>query len=259
MKKIKQGLAIAIVIALCFSLNQAALNALSFSIPEDVKTFSTEEQLIKEAPGGVLINFDDLGNYVYIGTHYDDVIFSAGYMTWNSTLNPYYFPQSSPNVAFTNEIDNAINFTNPVSYVSFYVSTVFDYNQVFTAHTSSDRVIDTVSIAENATHQFVEFDAPSGVIQRISTTGDPGFSDHWVMDDLFYLEYVPPNERIITFEDFDEGTIGDSYPGVEFSPGYNVWYSFGSLWYPPESGEQVAYSHEINNWFVFEMPVKKVG
>ncbi|MCG3221070.1 MAG: hypothetical protein H7641_06780, partial [Candidatus Heimdallarchaeota archaeon] len=110
MKKINQGIAIAITVILCFSLNQSALNGLSNTMPQD--SFKTEEQSIKEAPGGVLIDFDDLSSSTYIYSYYDDVTFSDGYSVWDSTGNPYYYSLSSPNVAYSSELNNNITFDN---------------------------------------------------------------------------------------------------------------------------------------------------
>ncbi|MHA1347345.1 MAG: hypothetical protein ACTSO3_13175, partial [Candidatus Heimdallarchaeaceae archaeon] len=69
-----------------------------------------------------------------------------------------------------------------------------------------------------------------------------------------------PWEAIIDFEDLgDSDPIGASYPRLDFSPGFVIWNSTGSIYYPPESGENVALSHGINNWFVFDIPIQKVG
>jgi hypothetical protein len=259
MKINNRVIAIAITIILCFSLNQAALNGLSNSVQQDSSSFLAEEQSIKKAPGGVLVDFDDLGNYVNIYSHYVDVTFSDGYLTWDSTANPYYYPLSSPNVAFSNELNNNITFFNHVSYVSLYITQVFDYNMKVVAYTSTDSVIDSVDVAVNATHQFIEFDIPSGIIHRISVIGEPGFNDHWVIDNLFYLEYVPTTHRTINFDDFEVGTIEDSYPDLLFSSGYLTINTSLNPGYPPESGDMIAYSLEINNWFIFEIPVQQVG
>jgi len=53
--------------------------------------------------------------------------------------------------------------------------------------------------------------------------------------------------------------IGSSYPEVDFSPGYRIWNSSGNIYYPPESGENVAVSNDVNNWFIFDIPIQKVG
>ncbi|MCK5157822.1 MAG: hypothetical protein KAR08_01590, partial [Candidatus Heimdallarchaeota archaeon] len=259
MKKINQSIAIAITIILCFSLNQSVFNGFSNAKQQDVNSFKTEEQSIKEAPGGVLIDFDDLTSGTYIFGYYDDVTFTAGYQVLDTTASPYYYPVSSPNIAYTDDENNDITFENHVSYVSFYVSTVNDYNIEVVAYTASDLVIDSVDIGADVIHQLIEIDAPSGVIHRLSLIGDPGFNIYCAIDNLFYLEYVPTMDRTITFDDFEEGLIGDSYPGLIFSPDYRTWDTSTNIYYPPESGDLVAVSNDINNWFIFEMPIQKVG
>ncbi|MHA1447656.1 MAG: thrombospondin type 3 repeat-containing protein, partial [Candidatus Heimdallarchaeaceae archaeon] len=166
---------------------------------------------------------------------------------------------SSPNTAYSFEVNNNITFANPVSYVSLYISTPFDYNMQVVAYTSTDLVINRVDVDTAVINQLIEFDASSGVIHRISITGDTGFNTYWAIDDLFYLEYIPTIDRTITFDDFEEGLIEDSYPGLIFSPGYLTINTSLDVYYPPESGDKIAYSLEINNWFIFEMPVQKVG
>ena len=257
MKKIKQSIAIAISIILCFSLNQPFLNGLSK--PQDINPFTTELQSIKEAPGGVLIDFDDLTDGTIVGGNYAGVSFTPGFYIWDSTASALYPPMSSPNTAYSFEVNNNITFANPVSYVSLYISTPFDYNMQVVAYTSTDLVINRVDVDTAVINQFIEFDVSSGVIHRISITGDSGFNTYWAIDDLFYLEYIPTIDRTITFDDFEEGLIEDSYPGLIFSPGYLTINTSLDVNYPPESGDIVAYSLEINNWFIFEMPVQKVG
>ncbi|MHA1955025.1 MAG: hypothetical protein ACW96U_13880, partial [Candidatus Heimdallarchaeaceae archaeon] len=112
MKKMTKSIAIAITIILCFSLNQSAFNGLINAMPQEVNTFETEVETIKEAPGGVLIDFDDLTSGTFIGSHYDDVTFTAGYQVLDTTASPYYPPFSSPNIAYTNDENNNITFDN---------------------------------------------------------------------------------------------------------------------------------------------------
>ncbi|MCG3219766.1 MAG: hypothetical protein H7641_00165, partial [Candidatus Heimdallarchaeota archaeon] len=259
MKKLKQSIAIAITIILCISLNQSAFNGLINAMPQDVNSFDTEGELIKEAPGGVLIDFDDLADSVNVLSHYDDVTFTAGYTTWDSTASLLYPPLSSPNIAYSFEDNNNITFDNHVSYVSLYISTVFDYGIEVVAYTSTDLVVGRAAVGADVQNQFVEIDAPSGVIHRVSITGDSGFNTYWAIDDLFYLEYVLTIDRTITFEEFEVGSIGDSYPGLIFSPDYRTWYSTGNPYYSPESGDYVAVSNLVDNWLIFEMPVQKAG
>ena len=259
MKKLKQSIAIAITIILCISLNQSAFNGLINAMPQDVNSFDTEGELIKEAPGGVLIDFDDLADSVNVLSHYDDVTFTAGYTTWDSTASLLYPPLSSPNIAYSFEDNNNITFDNHVSYVSLYISTVFDYGIEVVAYTSTDLVVGRAAVGADVQNQFVEIDAPSGVIHRVSITGDSGFNTYWAIDDLFYLEYVLTIDRTITFEEFEVGSIGDSYPGLIFSPDYRTWDSSTNIYYPPESGDFVAVSNLVDNWLIFEMPVQKAG
>ena len=259
MKKIKQGIALAIAIFLCLSLNQAALNGLGISVQQDTGPVIAEAQSIKEAPGGILIDFDDLTTGTFIGTYYDDVTFSAGFLVQDMSSSPYYPPYSLPNIAYTNTEVNDITFANHVSYVSLYVCTVFDYNIEIVAYTTTDLVVDSAAVGVNVTNQFIEINAPSGVISKISIIGDSGFNNYISIDNLFYLEYEPTIHRTITFDDFATGVIEDTYPDITFSPGYQTINTSLNPNYPPESGDFVAYTLEINNWFIFELPIQKVG
>ena len=108
MKKITQSIAIAMLLILFLSLNQSALNGLIDTGPKQIDSIDTEQQTIKEAPGGVLIDFDDLTTGTFIGTYYDDVTFSAGYLVQDMSGSPYYPPYSLPNIAYTNNDINDI-------------------------------------------------------------------------------------------------------------------------------------------------------
>ncbi len=259
MKKLKQSIAIAITIILCFSLSQSAFNGLIKASSQDVNSFEIEEEPIRKAPGGVLIDFDDLPSGSAITTHYDDVTFTAAYQVLDTTASPYYPPFSSPNIAYTNDENNNITFDNHVSYVSLYVCTVWDYNIEVVAYTTTDLVIDSVAVGVNVTNQFIEIDVPSGIIHRISLIGDTGFVNYISIDNLFYYEYEPTTHTTITFDDFEVGYFEDSYPGLVFSPGYQTIDTSASSTYPPHSGDMVSYSNELNNWFIFEIPIQKVG
>ncbi|MHA1447161.1 MAG: hypothetical protein ACTSSN_10740, partial [Candidatus Heimdallarchaeaceae archaeon] len=183
MKKLIQSIAIAITIILCISLNQSAFNGLINAMPQDVNSFDTEGEMIKEAPGGVLIDFDDLADSVNVLSNYDDVTFTAGYITWDSTSSSLYPPLSSPNVAYSFEVNNNITFDNHVSYVSLYISTVYDYGIEVVAYTSTDLVVGRTAVGADVQNQFVDIGAPSGVIHRVSITGDSGFNTYWAIYD----------------------------------------------------------------------------
>ncbi len=59
-----------------------------------------------------------------------------------------------------------------------------------------------------------------------------------------------------TFDDLGAGiSIGNSYSGVTFSPGWTTWNSVGSPYYPPHSDPHVAYTHETSNEISFSTPV----
>ncbi|MBN2153298.1 MAG: hypothetical protein JW839_17730 [Candidatus Lokiarchaeota archaeon] len=66
-------------------------------------------------------------------------------------------------------------------------------------------------------------------------------------------------EFMFTFDDIPEGAIGDKYQHVTFSPGYYTWDSHESVAFPPHSGNQVAYSWEIDNRITFDSPVYNVS
>jgi immune inhibitor A len=68
-----------------------------------------------------------------------------------------------------------------------------------------------------------------------------------------------PNPTTINFDDLASGDyINNHYPGVVFSPGYRVWNSTGSPYYPPNSPPNVAYTHELNNSITFNSTVSYV-
>nr|HPQ40863.1 hypothetical protein [bacterium] len=88
--------------------------------------------------GGTLIDFDDLPSTSVIGSHYSGVTFSPGWMTWDSTGSPYYPPHSSPNVAFTHETTNFVEWDSPILNLSLYLSTVVSTSETWTFSVYND-------------------------------------------------------------------------------------------------------------------------
>jgi hypothetical protein len=56
---------------------------------------------------------------------------------------------------------------------------------------------------------------------------------------------------LMTFDDIS-GYVGDQYAGVHFSPGWNTWNSSGNIYYPPYSNPNIALTHELDNWIIWD-------
>jgi hypothetical protein len=261
MKITKQGIALAITIILCFSLNQTAVNSLNDTMQQEGSSLATNEQQIKAFPGGTEINFDDKGDGNPIGTSYPGVDFSPGYTIWNSSGHINYPPESGENVAYSHDINNWFIFEMPIQKVGLFVSTAsIDYNLVFTAYTNQSVAIEEISITANAVNQYIEFNSYLGRIYNISVSGIGGFNFHWTIDTIKYLEFISPTPNLIDFEDLTDGTmIYGKYAGLVFSPDFQIWDSTIYAPYPPHSGNNVAYSHEIMPNITFSFPVKSVS
>jgi len=131
MKRIKQSIALAITLILCFSLNQTAVNSLNDTMQQEGSSLTTDEQLIKQAPWEAIIDFEDLGDSDPIGASYPGLDFSPGFSIWNSTGSTYYPPESGENVAVSHEVNNWFVFDIPIQKVGLFVSTaISDYNLV---------------------------------------------------------------------------------------------------------------------------------
>ena len=257
MKKIKTKITLTIIVTVLLIMNQMTMGG-NAQITDD-SNIELDSIPTKIAPISQLIDFDDLVEDIYVGSYYDGVTFSADYVTWDSTSNSIYLPHSSPNVAYTVEIDNSINFTNPVSYVSVYISTNGDFDWELIAYSKSGAVVERVNLLDVEANQFVEFNSQLGLIFRLVMTGTTGFNTRWTIDDLYFDEWIETSETTITFDDFEEDyVIADTYPRVIFSPGFETWNSSVNPVYPPESGDYVAYSHEFVNNITFNVPIMRV-
>lgn len=261
MKITKQSIALAITIIICFSLNQTAVNSLSDTTQQDANSFVTEEQQIKQFPGGVLIDFDDKSDGEQIVGSYLGLEFSSGYRIWNSSDNIYYPPVSGENVAVSNEINNWFVFEIPIQKVGIFVSTaITDYNIVVTSYTNNNSAIEEISIIANTTNQYIEFDSPLGRIYNISVSGTSDWFNHWTIDSLSYLELTTPTPNLIDFEDLASVVyVGGTYTGITFSPDFITWDSYGSSTYPPHSGYNVIYSNELTANITFSFPADFVS
>ncbi|MCK5409994.1 MAG: hypothetical protein KAJ30_06990, partial [Candidatus Heimdallarchaeota archaeon] len=102
MKRTKHGMVLAIAIILCLTLNQSAVNSFTDPMQQASSSLVTDEQGIKQFPGGTVIDFDDKASFDLLGASYPGVVFSPGFRAWNSTDNIYYPPESGQNVAVSN-------------------------------------------------------------------------------------------------------------------------------------------------------------
>ncbi len=261
MKKIKKSLAIAIAIALCFTLNQMVLDGLSHPLPQDAISIGTEEQSIRKAPLDVIIDFDDLGDLVTIGTHYTNLIFSPGYQSWNSTGSSSWPPESGENVAFSHEINNWFVFEIPIQKVGLFVSTgIAEHQMVVTAYTNHSVAVEEISVLANTPNQYIEFNSPLGRIYNITVSGLPSFFNQWTIDTISYSEFTSPAPNLIDFEDLaNAAPVLENYAGISFTPGFLAWDASGSVLYPPHSGNMVIYTFEVNPNVTFSFPVEFVS
>ncbi|MHA1420175.1 MAG: hypothetical protein ACTSPO_14775, partial [Candidatus Heimdallarchaeaceae archaeon] len=261
MKRIKQSIALAITLIICFSLNQTAVNSLNDTMQQEGSSLATDEQQIKQAPWEAIIDFEDLGDSDPIGASYPRLDFSPGFVIWNSTGSIYYPPESGENVALSHGINNWFVFDIPIQKVGLFVSTaVADYNLVFTAYTNQNIAIEEISITANTINQYIEFNSPLGRIYNISASGNVDFNHHWTMDTLSYIEFVSPTPNLIDFEDLADNTVVDgNYADISFSLGFEVWDSSGSSVYPPHSGDNVIFSNDALPSISFSFPVEFVS
>ncbi|GAI99963.1 unnamed protein product, partial [marine sediment metagenome] len=202
-----------------------------------------------------LLTFDELATNTYVGNHYAGVTFSPDYATWNSSVNPNYPPQSGDNVIYSNEPVSNITFDIPISYVSFYVCAVGDYDLQVEAYNVDDVLIQIVDIEPSVKNQLVELYSVGGFIHRISISGATDFENYWSIDTLYFEEYKETFEFLLDFEDYPDSYLDVVYPHITFSAGFESWKSEGSSLYPPNSGKTVAFSHESNPNMTFTIPI----
>ncbi|MHA1224718.1 MAG: thrombospondin type 3 repeat-containing protein [Candidatus Heimdallarchaeaceae archaeon] len=214
---------------------------------------------IVHVPGdNQLLTFDELAATTNVENLYDGVTFSPGYITWNSTGSSYYPPQTGPMVIYSNEIANNITFDIPKAYVSFYICTVGDYDLEVNAYNTEDDLIQTFYVEPDTINQFVELYSNGVFIHRISITGLVGFYSYWTIDSLYFEEYVETFEFLLDFEDY-QSPLTNLYPHIIFSDGFISWESSTSPFYPPNSGQSVAYSHETSPNITFTIPIMYVS
>jgi len=112
----------------------------------------------------------------------------------------------------------------------------------------------------NTINQYIEFNSPLGRIYNISASGIVDFNWHWTMDTLSYIEFVSPTPNLIDFEDLADSTVVDgNYAGLSFTPGFTIWDSSAHPLYPPHSGNNVVYTHELMPNITFSFPVEAVS
>lgn len=149
-----------------------------------------------------LIGFDDLMSGSPIGNHYSGVTFSPGWMVWDSTGNPDYPPHSIPNIAYSHETDSFIEWDDTVVNLSLYVSTVVSTSETwsFSVYNADGILLQQRAVSEQVVNTRVSFSA-SG-IRRLEITGTGvGWSDHYVIDDLYYEdnEHLPcPEDAVLS-------------------------------------------------------------
>jgi len=81
-----------------------------------------------------------------------------------------------------------------------------------------------------------------------------------VDSDSFQIQKGDAAAVLRTFDDLSNGSsIGSSYPGVVFSPGWTVGNSVGNPYYPPHSDPHVAYTHETSNSIDFSTSVSNLS
>jgi hypothetical protein len=215
---------------------------------------------IEHVPGdNQLLEFDELAAGTYVGSIYGDVIFTSGFQTINTSTNPGFPPQSGDFVIYSIEENGNITFANPKSYVSFYSSTGPDYNLEIRVFNEADILIQTFALTPYTINQFVELYSVGGFIKRLQIIGDPGYGNFLSIDSLYFEDYKETFEFLLDFEDLEEFVHIDSYPHVMFSGGYEGWTSFGSTYYPPNSGTNVAYSHDTPPMIIFTIPIMYVS
>ncbi len=207
-----------------------------------------------ESLNAQLITGDDLANRTRLGDLYENVTFSEYYVTNNASESPIYPPQSGDFNFYSQETDNYIIFTNPVSYVSFYICQYLDHNDKVKVFNSDDVLVKTVDVEANAINQFVEITSTVGLIHRIWITGDTGYPLLWAIDTLYFEEYRETFEFTLDFENVPSNNLS-IYPHINFSTGYQTWISSGSVYYPPVSGIHVAFNHNLNPNVTFEIPI----
>ncbi|MBY9001872.1 MAG: hypothetical protein KGD64_13215 [Candidatus Heimdallarchaeota archaeon] len=201
-----------------------------------------------------LLTFDELAESTHIDSLYAGVTFSPDYITWNSTGNANYPPQSGDLVIYSNELVNNITFDIPKAYVSFYINTVSDYDIQVEAYNVDDVLIQTFDVDPSAKNQLVELYSAGGFINRISISGSANFENYWSIDTLYFEEFEETFEFLLDFEDYPSNLL-DLYPHVTFSTGFESWNSYGSISYPPSSGDYVAYSHDLKPNITFTIPI----
>jgi len=93
----------------------------------------------------------------------------------------------------------------------------------------------------------------------VSSKSWRGFSQRALWGVVLWLCLVAPGvwATTLTFDDIS-GVIGDQYPGVHFSPGWQVWNSVGNPYYPPHSPPNVAYTHETVNYIEWDTDVSNL-
>lgn len=260
MKIKKHILVLTLTIILCLSISQTAVNSLNDTTQEDASLLSNDDQKIKQFPGGTVIDFDDLPSGTYVGSNYPGVVFSPGYRTWNSTGNSAFLPESGDFVVYSNEVDNWITFDMPIEKVGLFVSTANSYVIEVTAYTEQGVAIEEKTLEINTLNQYVEFNSLLGRIQNITIRGAPGFNGWWTMDTLSYLEFISPTPNLIDFEDLTSGTaVDENYAGLSFTPDFTIWDSSLDPNYPPHSGDNVIYTHEVMPNITFSLPIESVS
>ncbi|MCG3227106.1 MAG: hypothetical protein H7645_09310, partial [Candidatus Heimdallarchaeota archaeon] len=215
---------------------------------------------IEHTPGdNELLTFDEVATGTSVETLYGSVTFSTGFQTIDTTGNPNYPPQSGNNVIYSMTENGNITFANPKSYVSFYVCAGLGYNLQMLVYNEADILIQTFYIPDDSINQFVELYSVGGFIKRIQISGNPGYGNFLSIDTLYFEDYKETFEFLLDFEDQPEFIHLESYPHVIFSGGYEAWTSSGSPSYPPNSGVNVAYSHEIGPTITFTIPIMYVS
>ncbi|MHA2276667.1 MAG: hypothetical protein ACXAC2_12905, partial [Candidatus Kariarchaeaceae archaeon] len=145
-----------------------------------------------QTPGSLYsesIDFDDVPNFTTLINAYRGVTFSDDWESWYT--RPPYNASSDPAVAFSYDFDNFIEFDQPSSFVSVYVSNTGAKPMTVEAYDGFGNVIARANVPANVVTYFVGLEVPRDLIKGIHFDYPLENDGAWVIDDLYWAATVP--------------------------------------------------------------------